>query len=102
MVAWVSAFAAPSGLALQQGLGELQMPVAEDAPDEAIDARGGVVEAVGFDRAGRLRSRLRRLAQDPAVQRRARRRPDRSPRRARIRSSRRSARRSRAWCAKLR
>ena len=36
--------------ALQHRLGELQMPVAEDVPDEAIGGVGGVVEAIGFDR----------------------------------------------------
>ena len=37
MVACVSALAAASAAALQHRLGELEMPVAEDAPDEAVD-----------------------------------------------------------------
>ena len=36
--------------ALQQRLGELQIPVAEDVPDEAIGGGRRVVEAIGVDR----------------------------------------------------
>ena len=36
--------------ALQQRLGELEIPVAEDIPDKPIDGVGGVVEAIGLDR----------------------------------------------------
>ena len=57
------------GGALQHGLGEFEMPVAEHAPDEPVGRIGGVVEAIGLDRAGRFRRSRSGLAQDPAVER---------------------------------
>ncbi len=59
--------------ALQHRLGELEVPVAEHVPDEAVGRVGRVVEAVGFDRGAGLGDRLGGLAEDPAVERLARR-----------------------------
>ena len=59
--------------ALQHRLGELEAPVAEHAPDEAVGGVGGVVETVGFDRRAGFRDRLGGLAENPAVERLARR-----------------------------
>ena len=90
---------------LQHRLREFEMPVAEHAPDEPISRVRGVVEAIGLDRACRLRRRRGGLAEDPAIERLARRLTDRNPRRERSRSFRRSARRSKAWsrnCGSLR
>ncbi len=55
--------------ALQQRLGELEIPVAENVPDEAIGGIGRIVEAIGFDRRRHLGDRLGRLANDPLVER---------------------------------
>ena len=84
--------------ALQHRLGELEIPVAEHVPDEAVGRVGGVVEAVGLDAPPSPRRTA--VALSPSIQRfsgpRAARRVEASAR-GRSRSSRRSARRSRAW-----
>ena len=56
-------------LAQQHRLGEFEIPVAIDVPDETIDRTGGIVEAIGFDRLGDLARGPRGLMRDPAVQR---------------------------------
>src|SRR3954454_1036843 len=53
----------------QQRLRQLDVPVAERIPQEMVEAHGGVVEPVGFQRPGDRRRRLLRLADDPAVER---------------------------------
>ncbi len=58
----------PLDAALKHRLGEFEMPVAKDAPGEAIGRVGGVVEAKGFDGAGGLVHRLGGLAENPAVE----------------------------------
>ena len=69
IVAWVSAFAGPSGPPWHHRLGELQMPVAEQVPDEAIDRVRGVVEPERLDRLAGLRDRLGRLSQNRTIER---------------------------------
>jgi hypothetical protein len=97
MQACVSALAARLVLALQQRLGELQIPVAEDAPDMGVDRARRVVEAVAGQRRVDRLAQPRGLADDPAVDR-LRAGGGSKPGRGRSRSSRRSARRSTAWC----
>ncbi|GJE71505.1 hypothetical protein CHKEEEPN_3051 [Methylorubrum podarium] len=56
-------------LALQHGLGEFEIPVAEHVPDEAVGGRRRVVEAVDGDGVGHLRHRLGGLGERPGVER---------------------------------
>ena len=55
--------------ALQERLGEFEIPVAKNIPDETIGGVGGVVETIGFDRRGDFGNGLGGLADDPAVER---------------------------------
>ena len=55
--------------ALQERLGQLQIPVAENVPDEAIGGIRRVVKAIGFDRRRHFGNCFRRLADDPLVER---------------------------------
>ena len=66
VVARVSALAAFVG-AVQQRLGEFEIPVAEHVTDEMIGGAGRIVEAQGFDRRGDIGGRLRRLGHDPLI-----------------------------------
>ena len=56
-------------LAEQDRLGEFQIPVAIDVPDETVDRTRGVVEAIGVDRRGDFARSQHGLMRDPAVQR---------------------------------
>src|ERR1700730_3004649 len=56
-------------LPLQKGLHQLEIPVAENIPEEAIGGIGGIVEAIGFDRLGDLPKHLRGLVEYPAIER---------------------------------
>ena len=56
-------------LAHQHGLGEFEIPVAIDVPDEPVDRGRRIVETIGFDRLGDLARRARGFMRDPAVQR---------------------------------
>ena len=53
---------------LQQGLGQLEAPVAENIPDEAIGRVGRLVELVLGQRGFDFGCRPRRFADDPAVE----------------------------------
>ena len=53
--------------AREEGLGELEIPVAELVPGEGVERVGGIVEAVALDRRPGAFGRLGELAQDPAV-----------------------------------
>ena len=55
--------------ALQHRLCELEVPVAEDVPDEAVGRARRLVELVEHDALRDLVDRFRRLAEDPAVER---------------------------------
>ena len=55
-------------------LDQLEIPVAEDVPDELVDGAGRLVEAVGLERLGDGGERALALAGDPAVERHLRRR----------------------------
>ena len=56
-------------LANQNGLCELQIPIAVDVPDETVDFAGGVIETIGFDGRGDLARSARGLVNDPSVER---------------------------------
>ncbi len=56
-------------LAVQHRLGELEIPVAEEVPDEAVEHRRGLVELVGLECRRGCRGGARRLGGDPAVER---------------------------------
>ena len=81
----------------EQGLRQLDVPVAERVPEEVVEAERRVVEAVALERAGDRGCGLLGLADDPAVERLRGRRSGRRRGRGAPRSSRRSGRRSRAW-----
>ena len=66
VVARVSALAA-SSLAVEHRLDQLEIPVAERAPDELVDGAGRLVELVGLDAGRDGRRRALDLAGDPAV-----------------------------------
>ena len=53
--------------AVQTGLGDLQVPVAQLVPDEAVEQPGHVVEVVALVQAGDLLGHRRQPAEDPAV-----------------------------------
>ncbi len=70
----------PGGAGARLGLGllvvagedrldQLEIPVAEDAPDELVDGGGRLVELVGFDAGGHGAGGALGLPSDPAVQR---------------------------------
>ena len=88
------------GFALQHGLGELEVPVAELVPGEFVQRRGGEVEAILAQRAIDLRERRGRSARrSSGRRRRARAAPPRSaPAVAFDRHQSRSAPRSTACC----
>ena len=60
---------APGVLAQEQGLGELDIPVAVGGPEELVEAQGRIAEAVGLQRTGDRGRGLLGLADDPAVER---------------------------------
>ncbi len=55
------------GLALQDGLGELQVPVAELVPGEFVQRRRREIEAIVGERAFHLRERRCEARHDPAI-----------------------------------
>ena len=54
--------------ALQQRLGEFEIPIAENVPDETIRGVGGIIETIALDRRRHLGNGLRGFADDPAIE----------------------------------
>ena len=52
---------------VQEGFGQLDVPIAELSPDKIIDRLGGIIEAKGFQACGNFGHGLVEPGQNPAI-----------------------------------